>query len=68
MKLSDSEARYLFRLCNFSGFLFDADEPLSVNMDNTTTGQKMWIFTYYVKKTLLVSFLQKNTLKVPASS
>jgi len=37
-------------------------------MENPTTGRKIRIFFYCVKKTLLVNFFQKYTVKVPASS
>ena len=43
-------------------------EPLTVNMENPTTVRKIWVFFYCVKRTLLVNYFQKYTLKVPASS
>jgi len=37
-------------------------------MENLTKWWKIGIFFYYVKKTLLVNYFQKYTVKVPASS
>ena len=37
-------------------------------MENPTTGRKIWIFFYCVKKTLLVNYFRKYAFKVPASS
>ena len=43
-------------------------ERLPINIENPTTGRKIRIFFYCVKKTLLGNFFQKYTFKVSANS